>query len=62
MELDTVLEIIIGLLMAHYLIKLEQWIPSYFVKYYNQYKKKQKHRKNQKRTPQEIQREVLHRK
>ena len=66
MEIYKILEIVIGVLIgvigAHYLIKLEEWIPSYVVKYYNLYRKKQKHSKNQRRTAQEIQRAVLYKK
>ena len=60
MEILTILEIIIGLLFVHYLIKLEQWIPSYVMKYYRQFKKNQKHRRNKRRSPEEIQRATLH--
>lgn len=59
MEIYRIVEIIIGVLFVHYLIKLEEWIPSYVVKYYELYKKKRKHRRNKKRTPEEIQRAVL---
>lgn len=62
MEIYKILEIIIGVLFVHYLIKLEEWIPSYVIKYYNLYKKKQKHRRNKRRSPEEIQRAVLHKK